>query len=70
VGNLKEGDGLEYLGVDEKDIKIVLQKIERVGVDWIHLANDRDSLAGYCEHGNEHSGFVKCGEFLGWLRKC
>jgi len=68
--SLKEGDRLQYLGVDEKDIKMVLQEIERVCVDWIHLANDRDNLAGYCEHGNEHSGFVKCGEFLGWLRKC
>jgi hypothetical protein len=39
-------------------------------VDWIHLAKDRDNLAGYCEHGNEHSAFVKCREFLGWLRNC
>ena len=20
---------------------------------------------GFCEHGNEHSGSIKCGEFLG-----
>jgi len=24
-------------------------------------------VAGTCECGNEHSGFVKCGEFLDWL---
>jgi hypothetical protein len=47
---------------------MVFQEIERVCVDWIHLAKDRDNLAGYCEHGNEHSGFVNCGELLSWLR--
>jgi len=25
-------------------------------------------VAGCCEHGNEHSGSVKCGEFCDWLR--
>ena len=25
-------------------------------------------MAGCCEHGNEHSGSVKCGEFCDWLR--
>jgi hypothetical protein len=24
-------------------------------------------LAGSCEHGNEHSGSIKPGEFLDWL---
>jgi hypothetical protein len=23
-------------------------------------------VAGYCEHGNEPSGSIKCGEFLDW----
>ena len=25
-------------------------------------------MAGTCECGNEHSGSIKCGEFLDWLR--
>jgi hypothetical protein len=33
-------------------------------VDWIHWAQDRDKVAGSCEHGNEPSGSIKCGEFL------
>jgi hypothetical protein len=24
-------------------------------------------VAGSCEHGNEPSGSIKCGEFLDWL---
>jgi hypothetical protein len=32
-------------------------------VDWIHWAQDRQ-VAGSCEHGNEPSGSIKCGEFL------
>jgi hypothetical protein len=24
-------------------------------------------VAGSCEHGDEPSGFIKCGEFLDWL---
>ena len=33
------------------------------GMDWIHLAQDRD-VVGSCERGNEPSGFIKSGEFL------
>jgi hypothetical protein len=33
-------------------------------VDWMHLAQDRGSVAGCCEHGNESSGSIKVGEFL------
>jgi hypothetical protein len=29
--------------------------------DWMELAQDM----GNCECGNELSGFIKCGEFLG-----
>jgi hypothetical protein len=32
-------------------------------MDWINLAQDRDVL-DCCEHGDELSGCVKCGEFL------
>jgi hypothetical protein len=27
-------------------------------------------VAGCHEHGKEPSGFIKCGEFLDWLRNC
>jgi len=31
------------------------------GMDWIYLAQNRDRL----RRSNEHSGSIKCGEFLG-----
>ena len=33
-------------------------------MEWIGLAQDRDTLADACECGNEPSGSVKYGEFL------
>ena len=38
-------------------------------MNWIHVARDMPLVAGSLEHGNEPSGFRKCGEFLE-LRKC
>jgi len=38
------------------------------GMEWIELAQDRDRYAGTCECVNEHSGSIKCGEFLDWLK--
>jgi hypothetical protein len=51
---------LEDQGVDGS---IILRWIFRKW-DWIDLAQDRNSLAGTCECGNELSGSIKCGEFL------
>jgi hypothetical protein len=34
------------------------------GVDWIHLAQDRDQWRVSFEHGNETSGPIKGGKFL------
>jgi hypothetical protein len=45
------------------NIKMNLREIGFGDVDWIYLAQDRD-MAGSCEHGNEPSGSIKCGEFL------
>ena len=52
--------------------RIILRQIfgkwDEKGMDWFELAQDRDRCAGTCECGNEPSGFIKCGEFLDWLR--
>jgi hypothetical protein len=37
-------------------IKITIGRLAGVGVEWIHLAQDRDCLVGSCERGDEHSG--------------
>jgi hypothetical protein len=34
------------------------------GVDWIYLAQDRESVVGSCEHCNEPWDSIKGGEFL------
>jgi hypothetical protein len=39
-----------------------LREIGFGDVDWIHLAQGH--VAGSCEHGNEPSGSIKCGNFL------
>jgi hypothetical protein len=44
----------------EDNIKIDLQEVGRGSVDWTELAQ----VAGICDSGNEHSGSIKCGEFL------
>ena len=33
------------------------------GIDWLDLAQDRDSLVGSCEYGDEPLDSIKCGEF-------
>jgi hypothetical protein len=41
--------------------------MELEGVDCIHLTQARESVASFCEHGNEPSGVIKCWEFLDQL---
>jgi hypothetical protein len=61
-------DGKEPLGcpicrwVD--NIKIDLREIEWRDMDWIDLAQDRGSMEGSCEYGNEPSCSINCWEFL------
>jgi hypothetical protein len=46
------------------NIKMDLLEVGCGGVDWSELAQDRGKLSGTCDSGNEHSGFIKCGEYL------
>ena len=43
-------------------------------VRWEHeldrSGSGQEEVAGSCECGNEPLGFIKCGEFLYWLRNC
>jgi len=39
------------------------------GVEWIHLAQDRDKQQTK-ECDNEYLDAIKCGKFLDWLRIC
>jgi hypothetical protein len=61
-GNLREGDHLKDLSVDERIIlKWLFEKLERrawTGYIWLRIG------AG----GDEPSDSIKFGEFLDWLR--
>jgi hypothetical protein len=48
----------------EDNIKITLREIGWEGVEWIHLAQDRDQWRDSCQRGNEPSGSTKGREFL------
>jgi hypothetical protein len=43
----------------EDNIKMYLREIYCDGMDWIHLVDDRGSVAVSCEHSNEPSAFIK-----------
>jgi hypothetical protein len=45
------------------NIKMDLQEVGCLGMDWIEMAQDRQ-VAGTCECGNKPSGSIKRGEFL------
>jgi len=47
---------------EDNNIRMDLREIGWKGVDWIHLAQNRDS----CEHGNESLSSIK-DEFLDYL---
>jgi hypothetical protein len=62
LGDLREGDHLEDLGLDGRIIlKWILKKWDGGGMEWINLAQETD---GACEFGNVPSGSIKCGELL------
>ena len=42
-------------------MRVHLEEVQREDVDMIHLVQ----MGTSCEHGNEPSGFITSGEFLG-----
>jgi len=66
-GDLRDGDHLEDPGVD---VRVILKWIFRKwmrDMDWTDLAQDRDRWrALVCV--NEHSGSIKHGKFLDYVR--
>jgi hypothetical protein len=53
----------------EVGIRMGLSEVEWGIMDWIHLAQGRDAVAGSYEHGNEASGPIRGGTFLDWVRR-
>jgi hypothetical protein len=39
-------------------------------VEWIELAQKKDTRSGLFEHGNDFYSYIKCGEFLEELTRC
>ena len=60
---------MEHLGVDGRIILdwIIPQSAGSTwtGSVWLRIGE----VAGFCESANETSDFMKCGEFLDWLRR-
>jgi hypothetical protein len=46
------------------NIKMEFQQVGCGGMDWIELAQNRDSWSPLMNCRYEHSDFIKCGEFL------
>jgi hypothetical protein len=58
-GKLRERGLVEDPGVDEN---VILRWIFKSGLNC--SGSEQGQMVGYCECGNEHSGSIKCGEFL------
>ena len=67
-GNVRERDQLRDPGVDGRIIlRWILRKcVGGYGLD--RAGSGQEEVAGTYECGNEPSGSIKCGEFLGYLR--
>jgi hypothetical protein len=55
---------LEDLGVDGRMLLKWIFKKWDVGHGLDRSDSGQGQVAGSCERGNEHSGFIKCGNFL------
>jgi hypothetical protein len=49
------------------NIKMDLKEVGQEGMDWLHLAQDRDKWQSLV---STVINFIKCGEFLDYLRNC
>ena len=47
---------------DNIKINLLRSEVERRGLDWFD--SGQGQMASACECGDEHSGFLKCGEFI------
>jgi hypothetical protein len=56
-GGLNPPNPPRYATGWEDSIRMNIQEVRCEGMDWIYVA-------GTCEYGNEHSGSIKCREFL------
>jgi len=66
--NTKERDSLEDLSVYGQYQNGCYGT--RDSIYWIYLAQDRDRWRAVVNTVTEHSGSIKCGEFLEYLRNC
>lgn len=48
----------------EDNIKKDLKEIGLCGIDWIHMAQNRDKCQGSCEQSNEPSSSIKVEKFF------
>jgi hypothetical protein len=48
----------------ENGIEVEFRATGWSAMDWIHLAQDMEKVAGSCGHGNGPSGSIKCSEIL------
>jgi hypothetical protein len=59
-----KSEGKRPMGIPRRrwvdNIKMDLREIGWDGMDFIHLAHDRDQWEGSCERGNEPPGSIKC----------
>lgn len=63
-GNRRERSHLDDLSVDGRIIlEWIFKKRGRGCVYRIYLSDDRD-VEGFCEHCNEHSSTIRCGDVL------
>jgi len=68
LGDLKEIDLFEDIDVNwELILKWILKKQEGGG-GWIILTQDTNKWLDCCEHDDEPSGSIKCGECLDQLK--
>ena len=62
-GKLKEGNHLEERGMDGRLILKLICEKRAGGMDWIHLAQERDKWQALANAVMNVPGSIKCGEF-------